>query len=163
MNDDEVVEGAQGDQVMQGGGPTRRAGDEVVDVAHAGGLFAAGEGAVGVAGGDGTAQVSWDGRFSLGHDVSVQGNLDYEGEIRSGGHYGFSTHNGNIRVAVPAKVSADVSVATFNGNFESSFPVQLTRTGHGKRFRFVLGSGSAELELESFQGAIRLRRVGEAP
>src|SRR5439155_21741824 len=94
---------------------------------------------------------------------SVQGNLDYEGEIRSGGHYGFSTHNGNIRVAVPAKVSADVSVATFNGNFESSFPVQLTRTGHGKRFRFVLGSGSAELELESFQGAIRLRRVGEAP
>ena len=66
VNDDEVVEGAQGDQVMQGGGPTRRAGDEVVDVAHAGGLFAAGERAKGVAGGDGTAQVSRDGRLSLG-------------------------------------------------------------------------------------------------
>jgi hypothetical protein len=51
---------------VQGGGPTRRAGDEVVDVAHASGLFAAGEGAVGVASGNGTAQVSWDGRFSLG-------------------------------------------------------------------------------------------------
>ncbi len=66
VNDDEVVKGAQSDQVMKGGGPARRTGDEVVDVAHAGGLFAAGEGAVGVAGGDGTAQVRRDCRLSLG-------------------------------------------------------------------------------------------------
>jgi hypothetical protein len=77
VNDDEMVEGAQGDQVMQGCGPTRRAGDEVVDVAHAGGLVAAGEGAVGVAGGDGTAQVSWDGRFSLG-DIQRERDIQWQ-------------------------------------------------------------------------------------
>lgn len=94
---------------------------------------------------------------------SVNGSLDYEGELRPGGHYAFSTHNGDITVVLPAKASADVSVATFNGAFESSFPVSFTRTHRGKRFRFVLGEGLSELELESFQGTIRLRRAGEKP
>jgi hypothetical protein len=82
VNDDEVVEAAQGDQVVQGGGPTRRAGDEVVDVAHAGGLFAAREGAVGVASCDGTAQVSRDGLVSLG---DIQRERDIQWQAGRGG------------------------------------------------------------------------------
>lgn len=92
---------------------------------------------------------------------SVNGSLDYDGEIRDGGHYGFSTHNGGITVTLPARPSVVVSVSTFNGDFESAFPVSITRTGHGKRIRFTLGSGGADLELESFQGNIQLRRAGE--
>ena len=92
---------------------------------------------------------------------SVNGSLEYEGEIQDGGHYSFTTHNGDITVVLPGKPSADISVSTFNGGFESGFPVTLSRgTHHSRRFRFTLGSGGADLELESFQGTIRLRRAG---
>src|SRR5207342_623780 len=61
VDDDQVVERAQGDQVVQRGGPALRAGGEVVDLAHAGGLGAAGKRTMRVAGGDGAAQVGRDG------------------------------------------------------------------------------------------------------
>src|SRR5215831_18249804 len=63
VNDDQVVEGAQRHQVVQRGRASCRAGDQMVDLAHAGGLVAAGEGAVRVAGGGGAAQVGGDGGF----------------------------------------------------------------------------------------------------
>lgn len=92
---------------------------------------------------------------------SVNGSLDYEGEVRDGGHYSFSTHSGAITIALPSKPNADITVSTFNGEFESAFPVTFTRAKRGKRFRFTLGSGSADVELESFQGNIQLRRAGD--
>jgi hypothetical protein len=55
-----------------------------------------------------------------------------------------------------------VSVATFNGDFTSEFPVTLTETRKGKRFSFTLGTGSAQMTLESFQGTIELVRPGSS-
>ncbi len=92
---------------------------------------------------------------------TVNGGVTYEGTIKDGGSYRFSTHNGEVAVTVPQRANATVSVATFSGEFSSSFPVQLTETRHGRRFNFTLGNGSARLELESFQGEIRLRRPGD--
>ena len=57
--------------------------------------------------------------------------------------------------------SATVSVSTFNGEFESAFPVTLRETRKGKRFSFVLGAGSAQVSLESFQGTVSLVRPGQ--
>jgi hypothetical protein len=54
-------------------------------------------------------------------------------------------------------------VSTFSGDFESDFPVPLRETRKGRRFSFSLGSGSAQVSLESFQGTIRLVRPGHAP
>lgn len=45
-------------------------------MAHTGGLVATGEGAVRVASGDGTSQVSWDGRFSLG-DIQRERDIQW--------------------------------------------------------------------------------------
>jgi hypothetical protein len=53
-----------------------------------------------------------------------------------------------------------VAVSTFNGEFESEFPVPLRGTRKGKGFNFSLGSGSAQVTLESFQGTIQLVRPG---
>jgi DUF4097 and DUF4098 domain-containing protein YvlB len=93
---------------------------------------------------------------------SVNGDLDYDGTIRNSGRYAFSTHNGGITVTVPEGSSAAVSVATFNGDFASEFPVTLTETRKGKRFSFTLGTGSAQMTLESFQGSIELVRPGSS-
>lgn len=91
---------------------------------------------------------------------TINGTVSYEGAILESGSYRFSTHNGDVAVAVPEKVNATVSVATFSGEFSSEFKVQLNDTRHGKRFNFTLGTGAARIELESFQGSIRLRRPG---
>lgn len=91
---------------------------------------------------------------------TVNGDITYSGPIRSGGRYALSTHNGDISLTVAEGTSASVAVSTFSGEFESEFPVPLRGTRKGKGFNFTLGSGSAQVTLESFQGTIELVRPG---
>jgi DUF4097 and DUF4098 domain-containing protein YvlB len=91
---------------------------------------------------------------------TVNGDIAYSGPIRSNGRYALSTHNGDLTLTVPQGTSAGVTVSTFSGDFESEFPVPLQGTRKGKGFNFTLGSGSAQVTLESFQGTIRLVRPG---
>lgn len=91
---------------------------------------------------------------------TVDGSIEYDGTVKDGGRYRFQSHDGDVTVSVPERANVTVSVATFSGSFDSSFPVTLKdKTRH--RFNFTLGSGSARLELESFDGSIRLRRPGQ--
>jgi len=91
---------------------------------------------------------------------TVNGDIQYSGPIRNGGRYSLSTHNGDITLTVPENTSASVAVSTYSGEFESEFPVPLRGTRAGKGFNFTLGSGSAQVTLESFQGTIQLIRPG---
>ncbi len=94
---------------------------------------------------------------------SMNGDIRFGGPIRNGGQYQFTTHNGDIVVGVQAGANATVNVNTFNGDFSSAIPAEV-RSGkrqHGS-FSFVLGDGSARLELESFQGSIELTRPQQA-
>ena len=92
---------------------------------------------------------------------TVDGSITYRGVIKDGGRYRFASHDGDVTVTVP-QISAAVTVSTFDGEFCSDFPVTLTNTRSGKRMSFTLGSGSARLELESFDGVIELRKAGTA-
>ena len=65
-----------------------------------------------------------------------------------------------MSVSIPERANVTVSVATFSGDFDSSFPVTL-KDKQKHRFTFTLGTGSARLELESFDGSINLRRPGQ--
>lgn len=91
---------------------------------------------------------------------TVNGDISYRGPIQNGGRYSLSTHNGDITLTVAEGSNASVAVSTFNGEFESEFPVPLSGTRKGKGFTFTLGSGSAQVTLESFQGTIQLVRPG---
>ncbi|MGH7730741.1 MAG: DUF4097 family beta strand repeat-containing protein [Candidatus Eiseniibacteriota bacterium] len=93
--------------------------------------------------------------------TTVNGTVNYVGAVKNEGSYRFSTHNGDVTVTVPEGADATVSVATFSGDFSSSFPIPFKETKRGHRFTFTLGNGSARIELESFQGEIRLRRPGD--
>ena len=92
---------------------------------------------------------------------SVNGNISYDGPIKDKGLYRLTTHNGLIAIAVPERVNAVLRVRTYNGSFRSTFPVKTDDENQRKRFTVTLGNGSAHLELESFGGAIALRRPGE--
>ncbi len=93
---------------------------------------------------------------------TVNGDVAYDGPIHDGGRYSLSSHNGDITIAMAPTANASVAVSTFSGEFESDFPVTLTQGGRGKRFNFTVGKGGAQVQLESFQGTIRLVRPGRA-
>ena len=93
--------------------------------------------------------------------TTVSGDIRYVGVLRNDGHYHLATHNGDIEVAVPEKANVTVSVSTFSGDFDSTFPLKLTETKRGRRFKFTLGTGAGELGIDSFQGTIRLARPNE--
>ncbi len=87
---------------------------------------------------------------------TVDGDVQYDGTIRDDGRYRLTTHDGDVVVSVPANANATVSVATFDGEFEADFPVQLKGAEASRKLSFTLGNGSARLELHSFDGDIRL-------
>jgi len=93
---------------------------------------------------------------------TVNGTITYDGTFAKTGRYEMSTHNGNVYVAVPADANLNIEVATYGGSFESTFTIPKTSDEkHHKRFSVQLGSGGADLDLESFQGSILLHRPGE--
>jgi DUF4097 and DUF4098 domain-containing protein YvlB len=91
---------------------------------------------------------------------TVDGVVMYRGVIRDGGQYRFTSHDGDVTLAVPERINATISVATFEGSFEAdaAFKVVIPEARGGRRFSFVIGSGAARIELESFDGEIRLER-----
>jgi DUF4097 and DUF4098 domain-containing protein YvlB len=93
--------------------------------------------------------------------ATVNGTILYDGAIRDGGDYLMSTHNGSIWLVVPNGTNANVNVSTFNGKLDASFPISLKESTNRKRFSFALGSGSAQIDLETFGGDVRFRRPGE--
>jgi hypothetical protein len=143
-------------------------GDIVVDGARGGLRISGVEGDITVSNVSGDVSVeTTDGDVTLeGVDASnvevgtVDGAVGYRGTIRDGGQYRFSSHDGDITLGVAPTINATVSVATFDGSFEAdpAFKVQVTRLQPSRRFSFTLGSGAARVELESFDGAIRLER-----
>lgn len=91
---------------------------------------------------------------------TVNGGIFYDGTILDHGVYHFTSHDGDVAIAVPKTANATVAVSTFSGEFASDFPVSLNETKRGQRFAFTVGQGSAKIELESFQGTIHLFRPG---
>ena len=89
---------------------------------------------------------------------TVDGNIDFSGTIYPDGEYELVTHDGDISFAVQADVEASVSVATYDGEFETEFPIVLQRLESGRELSFELGGGGARVRLQAFDGAIRLVR-----
>ena len=91
---------------------------------------------------------------------TVDGDIFYDGTTKDGGRYSFASHDGDLTVAVPEGANLTVVVSTFEGELDTSFPVPFTET-KGRRFTFTIGKGTGRLELETFDGDIRLRRPGQ--
>lgn len=96
---------------------------------------------------------------SLSVDVgTVAGDISWEGRLSPSGHYQLATHEGDIDVTLSPSPDATVSVRAFEGLFRSTLPGNVPNpAGRRKRFSFVLGSGAAHIDLETFRGTISLR------
>lgn len=96
--------------------------------------------------------------------TTVNGNIVFEGPVADKGRYRFTTHNGNITAAVPDDSNVAFIVRTYNGEFATNLNVTGPPRGEvrrGRRITYTLGNGSAEMEMETFGGSIRVRRPGK--
>jgi DUF4097 and DUF4098 domain-containing protein YvlB len=92
---------------------------------------------------------------------TVNGTITYEGKLADGGRYNFSAHNGDLLLGVPDTANATFTIRTYQGGFSTDLPlpnVNRADIQRGRRVVATLGSGSADVYLETFGGAIRLRR-----
>jgi DUF4097 and DUF4098 domain-containing protein YvlB len=94
---------------------------------------------------------------------TVNGDITFNGTVRDNGAYRLTTHSGDVRVGLGGAANATVFVRTFQGDFDSDFPIQLpdgqsNRSG-SLRFNFTIGTGSARIEVQSFNGDINLART----
>ena len=93
---------------------------------------------------------------------TINGDVTYEGTVNDGGSYSFGSHNGDVAVSIPEGANVTITAATANGDIDASFPLPMQPGPAGKhRKTFKIGSGSARMELESFQGDIKMRRPQE--
>ena len=89
--------------------------------------------------------------------TTINGNISYQGSITDDGHYEMTTHNGDILVSIPEGSNVTLEVRTYQGSFRPEVPVKgSTPTRRGGRGTYVVGTGSAQMELDSFGGSVRL-------
>jgi DUF4097 and DUF4098 domain-containing protein YvlB len=93
---------------------------------------------------------------------TVSGDLVYDGRIVEGGSYSLLTHSGEITVAIPEGANATIGVATASGDIVSNLNLTADRKTR-RRQTFRIGSGSANVDLETFSGDVSLVRPGEVP
>ncbi|MFO0043321.1 MAG: DUF4097 family beta strand repeat-containing protein [Pseudomonadota bacterium] len=86
---------------------------------------------------------------SIEADVTPRGAADIRGD----------TMSGDLRLRVPADLSARIEAATVSGGIGSDFgTVEKQEYGSGERLRVRVGEGAARVELESFSGDLEIRR-----
>ena len=83
------------------------------------------------------------------------GRADWTGTLK------LNTVNGAVDVTLPAGANAEVEARTVNGGIETDFPLAVTgRDGGQRRLHGTIGSGGRQLEIDTVNGAIALRRAG---
>ncbi len=91
---------------------------------------------------------------------TVGGQIHYEGLIEDGGHYYFGSHGGRVTLDLPGNVNATVTAVSLTGSVRADYPGAPTEFSRRERESFTLGSGSAQIEAETFSGPIVIRRRG---
>jgi DUF4097 and DUF4098 domain-containing protein YvlB len=96
---------------------------------------------------------------SAGSLESVNGSIKARFTTASwSGTLKISTVNGGIDVTFPGSLSAEVRGSSVNGEIESDFPLTMEGRWGPKSARGTIGRGGRELNLETVNGAIRIRR-----
>lgn len=93
---------------------------------------------------------------------TVSGDVDFSGEIHKNGDYDMKTLSGDVIMRIPKNTGADISGATFSGDFSTSFPITnkaASRFTRKQRINGTIGDGSARIRVESFSGDVELREL----
>lgn len=91
---------------------------------------------------------------------AVSGDIRISGALAADAHLDIEGHSSSITLAVPSGTSARFDVTTFSGDIDNGLgPAAESAGGYapGKSLEFTLGSGSAEVSIETFSGNVVLK------
>jgi DUF4097 and DUF4098 domain-containing protein YvlB len=97
---------------------------------------------------------------------TTSGDVTFDGAIDPAGRYELISHSGDIGLRIPRDASAQLTVSTWSGTIDSSFPIILRPGEHGigvtksKRYVFEIGGGGARITVEAFSGDINISSNG---
>ena len=74
-----------------------------------------------------------------------------------------ATVNGAVSVELPARLDATVDANTVNGTIETDFPLTVEGKFVAHHAGGALGAGGRRIELNSVNGSIRLKKIGQTP
>ncbi len=91
---------------------------------------------------------------------TVDGDISFSGAFQPSGRYMFGTHDGDVVLTIPENSGATLAVRTMgDGRVESALPLKQASPGRrGQRSTYTLGNGSAQVDIEAFDGTVRIRR-----
>jgi DUF4097 and DUF4098 domain-containing protein YvlB len=92
---------------------------------------------------------------------SVSGRVGYRGSLDRNGSVNIESFSGTVDFTVPANTLGNFEATTFSGSISNDLTndrPQTERRGPGSELEFSTGNG-AEIELNSFSGTIRIRRM----
>jgi hypothetical protein len=89
------------------------------------------------------------------HNGSVK--AFYAGSASSTCDISMTTHNGSIELATPPDYSAQVKASTNNGSINTDLPITVTGKVSKSKLTGTIGSGEGRLQLETYNGSIRIR------
>jgi hypothetical protein len=110
---------------------------------------------------NGSIQVSTTGRVQAetvnGSIRASGGRADWSGEAA------FKTVNGSITLTLPSSTAVNIRAETVNGTIETDFPLTMTggikmNGGQMRRLSGTIGGGGPNLEMETVNGSIHLRK-----
>jgi DUF4097 and DUF4098 domain-containing protein YvlB len=126
-------------------------------------------GSVTVSGASGEVKASTvNGRLSVSGSAfervgleSVNGRVSFDGELKPGAALDVETVGGSVELRLPARTSAEFTVATFSGEVRNELGPAATSGSRGtseKELSFTLGGGSAKVGVETLSGDIDIRK-----
>jgi len=89
---------------------------------------------------------------------AISGNVAFMGNLAPNGRYEFTSHSGNVRIAVDGKTGFQLEATSFSGGISSDLPISAEGGKQPRSLRGKFGDGSATLELTSFSGSISITR-----
>ena len=93
---------------------------------------------------------------------SVAGRIEFRGSLSTGARLDADIHSGGVLLELPADTSARFEIETFSGSIENEFGPAAERSDRyspGKWLKFTTGDGDAEINVESFSGTVRLKKL----
>ncbi len=91
---------------------------------------------------------------------AVSGSVRFTGALSPGARLSAESHSGSVVLNLPADTSARFQVETFSGSINNGFgggeAERTSRYAPGKRLDFTIGSGDAQVRVESFSGSVTL-------
>jgi hypothetical protein len=95
--------------------------------------------------------------------TTANGKANFIGEIRAGKRYRLKTLSGAVSMLIPDALGFTATLSSYSGQVDSDFVfgenIPLSSNKKNRRLTGTIGNGQAQIEMDSFDGRVRLGKI----